>query len=172
MGKELNVLNGHTECVNSILFSTDGTCIVSGSSDKSVRVWDALVGKKLNALNSHTEGINSVTFLTDGIFVSGSPDKSVQVWNMQPSYIQEQTKCPLDSPTYTGWLLSADRQAQDKPTSCMCHLMLCYLTLSTFLPYPTRLLPMLILPMPPLALSGVIVMLHSSVLHKFYLHVL
>jgi WD40 repeat protein len=44
-GKELNVLNGHTESVNSVAFSTDGTYIVSGSSDNSVRVWDASTGK-------------------------------------------------------------------------------------------------------------------------------
>ena len=34
------MLNGHTRNVNSVAFSTDGTWIVSGSKDKSVRVWD------------------------------------------------------------------------------------------------------------------------------------
>ena len=56
----------------------------------------------------------------------------------------------------------------DKPTLCLCHLMLCYLT-PISLPYPTLLLPMLILPMQPLALNGMIVILHSSVLNLFYL---
>ena len=50
---KLNVLNGHTRPVYSVAFSTDGTCIVSGSSDNSVRVWDALTGKKLNVLMVH-----------------------------------------------------------------------------------------------------------------------
>ena len=35
-GSELKVLNGHTSSVFSVAFSSDGTHIVSGSSDKSV----------------------------------------------------------------------------------------------------------------------------------------
>ena len=115
-GKELNVLNGHTDSVYSVAFSTDGTCIVSGLGDKSVWVWDTLTGKVLNVLNGHTKPVYSVAFSTDGrCIVSGSGDKSVRVWDimMQPHYIQEQTKTwsSYYSPKYTGWLLSADRQA-------------------------------------------------------------
>jgi len=81
-GKELNVLNGHTLLVSSVAFSTDGTCIVSGSRDKLVRVWDASTGKELNVLNGHTDPVRSVAFSTDGTrIVSGSDDKSVRVWD-------------------------------------------------------------------------------------------
>jgi WD40 repeat protein len=98
--------------VCSVAFSTDGTHIVSGSYDNSVRVWDVSTGKELNVLNGHTELVNSVAFSTDGThIVSGSSDISVRVWDMQPHYIREQTKSPLMSPTYTGWLLSTNRQA-------------------------------------------------------------
>jgi len=40
-GKELARLTGHGGSVNSVAWSADGTNIVSGSSDKTVRVWDA-----------------------------------------------------------------------------------------------------------------------------------
>ena len=109
-GKQLNVLNGHTWLVNSVAFSTDGTRIVSGSDDESVRVWDASRGKQLNVLKGHTESVNSVAFSKDCMrIVSGSHDNSVRVWDMEPHYIREQANDP--SPTYTGWLLSTDRQA-------------------------------------------------------------
>ena len=61
-GKELNVLNSHTESVNLVTFLTDGTHIVSGFWDKSVRVWDTLKGKELNILNGHTLSVSSVAF--------------------------------------------------------------------------------------------------------------
>ena len=68
--------------INSVAFSTDGTCIVSGSSDGSVWVWDASTGAELKVLNGHTGSVISTAFSTDGTcIVSGSFDKSVQVWD-------------------------------------------------------------------------------------------
>ncbi|KDR84428.1 hypothetical protein GALMADRAFT_55745 [Galerina marginata CBS 339.88] len=73
---------GHTDLVTSVAFSPDGKQIVSGSYDKSVRVWDALMGNKLKVLNGHTDWVTSVAFLPDGKqIVSGSYNKSVQVWD-------------------------------------------------------------------------------------------
>ena len=37
-------LIGHTDLVRSVTFSRDGTRVVSGSDDKSVRVWDVSTG--------------------------------------------------------------------------------------------------------------------------------
>jgi WD40 repeat protein len=39
------ILKGHTGGVNSVAFSPDGAHIVSGSSDKTIRIWDAATGK-------------------------------------------------------------------------------------------------------------------------------
>ena len=41
---QVNKLEGHTGEVNSVSFSPDGKFIVSGSADKTVRVWDATNG--------------------------------------------------------------------------------------------------------------------------------
>jgi hypothetical protein len=82
MGTELTRLTGHADRVNSVAFSSDGTRIVSGSPDTSVRVWDASTGAELTRLNSHTGRVNSVAFSSDGTrIVSGSSDKSVRVWD-------------------------------------------------------------------------------------------
>ena len=68
--------------ITSVAFSSDGTRIVSGSHDKSVRVWDASTGVELKELKRHTDHINSVAFSSDGTrIVSGSDDKSVRVWD-------------------------------------------------------------------------------------------
>jgi WD40 repeat protein len=68
--------------VNSVAFSSDGTWIVSGSDDNSVRVWDALTGVELKELKGHTSWVKSVAFSSDGMrIVSGSTDDSVRVWD-------------------------------------------------------------------------------------------
>ena len=33
--------NAHSRCINSVAFSPDGTKIVSGSDDKTIKVWDS-----------------------------------------------------------------------------------------------------------------------------------
>ena len=33
--------NAHSDCINSVAFSPDGTKIVSGSNDKTIKVWDS-----------------------------------------------------------------------------------------------------------------------------------
>jgi hypothetical protein len=49
--KELiKTLTGHSDIVTSVLFTPDGKHIVSGSSDKTVRVWDAVTGYLIKIL--------------------------------------------------------------------------------------------------------------------------
>ena len=40
-GKALHTLKGHTRRVYSVAFSPDGQRIVSGSFDKTLKIWDA-----------------------------------------------------------------------------------------------------------------------------------
>jgi hypothetical protein len=42
------------------VLGSDGTCIVSGSEDKSVQVWDASTGAELKVPNLHTSSSNSI----------------------------------------------------------------------------------------------------------------
>ena len=73
---------GHTKRVNSVVFSPDGNTIASGSSDNTVRLWDAKTGTLKDILTGHTLGFNSVAFSPDGnTLASGSWDKTVRLWD-------------------------------------------------------------------------------------------
>ena len=53
----LFTLYGHTGAVTSVSFSPDGTRIVTGSGDKTAKVWDARTGTPLLDLKGHTGGV-------------------------------------------------------------------------------------------------------------------
>ena len=68
--------------IGSVAFSSDGTRIVSGLKDCSVRVWDAWTGVELKELKGHIKTVGSVAFSSDGTWiVSGSRDSTVRVWD-------------------------------------------------------------------------------------------
>jgi WD40 repeat protein len=81
--RQLMQLQGHDDTINSVAFLPDGSKIVSGSSDKTIRVWDASTGvEMLPPLRGHDDLIRSVAFSPNGSkIVSGSDVKTIQVWD-------------------------------------------------------------------------------------------
>ena len=65
-GSCLQVLLGHSGNVSSVAYSPDGKRIVSGSWDKTVRVWDAQTGEALHTLEGHSTVVTSVAYSPDG----------------------------------------------------------------------------------------------------------
>ena len=61
------ILNGHSGWVNSVSYSPDGTRIVSGSYDGTLRQWDAVTGKHVGKpLRGHSSMVGSVSYSPDG----------------------------------------------------------------------------------------------------------
>ena len=78
----ISILNGHTGEVNSVCYSHDGSHVVSGSGDDTVRIWNARTGEMVHELKGHTREVTSVCYSHDGSHVvSGSDDKTVRIWN-------------------------------------------------------------------------------------------
>ena len=71
------------EVVSSAVFSPDGTRIVSGSTDKTVRLWDATTGKPIGQpLRGHDNWVMTVAFSPDGARIaSASMDGTIRLWD-------------------------------------------------------------------------------------------
>ena len=65
----------------SIVFSPDGRVLVSGSYDRTIRLWNIATGEQLGTLDGHTYSITSVAVSPDGSTIaSGSFDGTVLLW--------------------------------------------------------------------------------------------
>ena len=84
-GKEIRVFSGHRDSVTSAAISPDGRFALSGSTDKTVRLWNMSDGHLIRTI----DGFTDVSFMTGIIvsfsptgkyFLTGSDEKTVQLW--------------------------------------------------------------------------------------------
>uniref|UniRef100_A0A1I8BBV9 Small ribosomal subunit protein RACK1 n=1 Tax=Meloidogyne hapla TaxID=6305 RepID=A0A1I8BBV9_MELHA len=81
-GKPLKSLHGHGHFVSDVVMSSDGQYALSGSWDKTLRLWDLNTGLTTRQFVSHTKDVLSVAFSADNRqIVSGSRDKKIKLWN-------------------------------------------------------------------------------------------
>jgi WD40 repeat protein len=79
----LRTLTDHTGTVTSVAISSDGKTLVSGSEDRTIKVWDLSTGKAVHTLTGHTGAVESVAISGDGkTLVSGSKDVTIRVWEL------------------------------------------------------------------------------------------
>ncbi len=74
---------GHSDSVLSVAFSQDGSQLLSGSSDNSLKLWGAHTGECLRNYKGHSESVRSGAFSPDGTqILSGSDDHSLKLWDV------------------------------------------------------------------------------------------
>lgn len=76
------MLKGHSHFVSDVVMSSDGQFALSGSWDKTLRLWDLSTSKTTRMFKGHTKDVLSVAFSADNRqIVSGSRDRSIKLWN-------------------------------------------------------------------------------------------
>jgi WD40 repeat protein len=77
--------------INAVAFNHDGTLIVSGNMDGTLRLWDAVSGKERgSATKAHNGIVNEVAFNQDGtLIVSGGKDGAIKLWTWTGAALTE-----------------------------------------------------------------------------------
>lgn len=77
-------LYGHTDMVSSVDMSNDMKTIISGSRDKSIKIWDAQTGDLRKTINDHNVRVYDIEFNPDNSqFAACIGDSTISFWDSQ-----------------------------------------------------------------------------------------
>ena len=77
------LFQGHQRWVRCVCYSTDGTKLLSGSDDATIKVWDVTTGKRLRTLRGHQYSILVLDYHpTEEKAISCSTDSTIKEWDL------------------------------------------------------------------------------------------
>ncbi|CAI7719498.1 coatomer subunit beta, putative [Plasmodium vivax] len=105
-------LTGHTKGVNCIDYSCSGetSYIISGSDDKTIRIWDYHTKQCIQVLSGHTQNVSCLIYHNNlPIIVSSSEDCNVKIWNSSTFKLESTLNYNMDR----CWSLCAKKTKND-----------------------------------------------------------
>jgi len=81
-GKLIKELEGHTDRVWPVSFSSDGQKLASAGEDKTIKIWDVVKGQCVSTLPAGGKVYVVVFSSNCRIVVSGSDDNTVKIWDI------------------------------------------------------------------------------------------
>jgi WD40 repeat protein len=78
--KCIKTLDGHVDCILSLIILQNNNYLCSGSADLSIRIWDWENNNCISILKGHEKWVKCILELHNGIIVSGSDDKTIKLW--------------------------------------------------------------------------------------------
>jgi WD40 repeat protein len=96
-----STLRGHLFIVSCLAFKPDDpNILVSGSFDKTLKIWDLSRAACLSTVNAHSDCVNAVSWSTCGKWlVSGGDDKKINIYDAQTFQVKR-------SVTVDSWVQS------------------------------------------------------------------
>jgi len=113
-GQILHTLLGHGDTITSLAFSADNTKLVSGSVDKSARVWNLADVKfpEAAAFTGHEAAVTAVAFNANATQVcSGAANNTLKLWTIADPVE------PVDFAGHTGAIVAVFVTPQNQPIS-------------------------------------------------------
>lgn len=86
-GQIKRVLRGHRDVVDALALSADGRLLVSGSADKTIRLWDLATGRTVLTIKDHQARVFDVELekLSDGsgyLLVARDQENDLRLWRL------------------------------------------------------------------------------------------
>jgi len=82
-------LTGHTQVLNTITISPDGSLCGSGGKDKVAMLWDVNDGKHLYSLDANSP-INAMCFSPKNYWLCAATDNSIKIWDLENKQILDE----------------------------------------------------------------------------------
>jgi WD40 repeat protein len=86
--QKINTLGNHSDWVNTVSFSPDGTMLATGSDDKQVNLWNITNPEEpalISTMIGHSERVNTVRFGPQGGFIASlGDDNKIIFWDINP----------------------------------------------------------------------------------------
>ena len=77
----IKTFKGHKWKVNSVSFSPDNTHFITGSDDRSVKLWNINDHQPVRTFLGHSNSVEAVSFSPNGeLIISGSKDNTMKLW--------------------------------------------------------------------------------------------
>ncbi len=90
-GEITHLLEGHSEAILSLAFSTDGTLLASSGMDDTAIVWKAADYSEVHRIQGHHGDVNAVRFTLDGErLVTASDDAALGLWDLTDGHLVAQ----------------------------------------------------------------------------------
>jgi WD40 repeat protein len=115
-----------------VAFTPDGKQVVTGSYDRSLKLWDVVSGNMVREFKpftekmfekGHRDQVFCVAFTSDGQFMaSGSSDKSIKLWKVADGAVVREFSNPAwkapapneAAPAHPGWIYGLRFSPDDK----------------------------------------------------------
>ena len=81
-GELIREYKGHTKSVKSIQINENSNRLISGSEDKTIKIWNLETGECLKTLREHHDWVNCILIISNNKFLSGSDDKKIKIWDL------------------------------------------------------------------------------------------
>lgn len=107
-----NTLEGHTEKVNHVAWSSTANRLATASWDRTAKVWDAATGSLIHTLSGHQEWVNYVAWSPDGAMIAtAAGDKTIKIWDAAKGALLRTLTGHDSWVTYVSWSPDGTRLA-------------------------------------------------------------